>query len=74
MRINVELVRVEELVQNNSSGWKAMVRVVLVVLVAKLVTANTLTPKSIVFPFEFIKLPLHPLICSPLKCFLKSRP
>lgn len=48
MRVDVELVSVEELVEHHALGWQAMITVVLVILVAELVYSHHFSPECLI--------------------------
>ena len=48
MRVLVETVSVEKLVEHDALGWEAMIAIILIVFVPELVKTNSISAKSIV--------------------------
>jgi len=61
VRVDVEFVRVVELIEHNSTRWQPMVRVVLVILVSKLINTDFLTTQSVIFRLHIASTPLGSL-------------
>jgi len=56
VRVDVEFVGVEKFIEDDSTRWQPVIRIVLVVVIAELISGDAFAAEFVVFAFEISKL------------------
>ena len=54
VRVLMELIGIKPLIENNTSSRKAMIRIILIVLVAEFVSCNAFSAKPVILAFDVV--------------------